>query len=283
MLYRKGSKELEIGTIQNNLKLLGYYMLQIDFIFGENTEIAVKKFQISSGLICDGIVGNCTWNALIEKIKNIQTALNSYGFNLIVDGIAGTNTYKCLLIFQKDNNLTVDGIVGKETLNALFKNNDNFCSNNFNISEKGINFITDYEDFSSIPYRGLDSQNQTIGYGHVIALGENFESITENEAKALLKKDLQGFISSVNAISYDLHLIQCQFDALISFSYNCGINALKYSTLLKHIKNNASIEKIKEDFLMWCNCNGKRSSGLYMRRLDEFEMYKDADYTRTYR
>lgn len=260
MIYSKGSKGAAIGIIQNNLKMLGYDPLGIDCVFGENTEIAVKEFQSSHGLEVDGIVGDCTWNLLIEKIKDIQTALNAYGFNLIVDGIAGP-----------------------ETLNALFKNNDSSSSSNFNISEKGINFIADYESFYAKPYRGLDSQNQTIGYGHVITSGENFESLTETEAKALLKKDLQSFLDSVNTMVSSLNLTQCQFDALVSFAYNCGANALKFSTLLKDIKANAPMEKIKEDFLMWCNCNGKRALGLYRRRYDEFEMYSNGDYTRTYR
>lgn len=42
------------------------------------------------------------------------------------------------------------------------------------------------------------------------------------------------------------------------------------------------MEKIKEDFLMWCNCNGERALGLYIRHFDEFEIYSNADYTRTY-
>jgi GH24 family phage-related lysozyme (muramidase) len=80
-----------------------------------------------------------------------------------------------------------------------------------------------------------------------------------------------------------LNLTQFQFDALVSFAYNCGANALKYSTLLKDVKAGAADEQIKEDFLMWCNCNEKRELGLYRRRYDEFEMYSNADYTRTYR
>ena len=85
--------------------MLGYDPKVIDCIFGENTEIAVKEFQGANGLMSDGIVGDCTWNALIEKIKNIQSALNGYGFDLIIDGIAGLNTYNCLLRFQEANNL----------------------------------------------------------------------------------------------------------------------------------------------------------------------------------
>lgn len=283
MILKIGSTGRNVNIVQRNLKMLGCDPQEIDCAFGENTEIAVKKFQSTNGLICDGIVGYHTWNTLIDKIKNIQAALNSYGFDLVIDGIAGINTYNCILRFQEDHNLTVDGIVGQKTCNILFKSNTSTSSNNFNISENGVNFIADYEDFYPTPYRGLDSQNQTIGYGHVITLGESFESLTETEAKALLKKDLQNFVSSVNTMISGLNLTQYQFDALVSFAYNCGSNALKYSTLLKDIKAGAPMEKIKEDFLMWCNCNGKRELGLYRRRYDEFEMYSNADYTRTYR
>lgn len=282
MILKIGSTGRNVNIVQRNLKMISYDPKGIDCIYGENTETAVKNFQSENSLVCDGIVGDHTWNALIYTIKNIQAALNSYGFDLAVDGIAGIDTYNCLLRFQEEHNLTADGIVGPETKNALFKNNNNSLTD-FDISENGVNFIADYEDFSAEPYRGLDSQNQTIGYGHVIISGEHFESITKIQAKALLKKDLQSFVDIVNTITLSLNLTQCQFDALISFAYNCGISALKNSTLLKDIKGNASIEKIKEDFLMWCNCNGKRELGLYRRRYDEFEMYKDADYTRMYR
>lgn len=287
MLLKIGSTGSNVAIIQNNLKMLGYYPQAIDCIYGENTKAAVKKFQESNGLEVDGIVGDYTWSSLISKIKDIQSALNKNGFNLILDGISGINTYRCLLRFQEDNNLTVDGIVGLETREALFKSGsiNTSCSsqNRYNISEAGINFIIDYEKFYVTPYRGLDSQNQTIGYGHVITLGENFDTLTEDEAKVLLEKDLQGFVQLVNNITTGLNLNQCQFDALVSFSYNCGANELKYSSLLKDIRSDAPDEIIKDDFLMWIYCNHKKSLGLYRRRYDEYKLYSSGDYTRTYR
>lgn len=287
MLLKNGSTGKEVAIVQNNLKMLGYDPQAIDCIYGENTEIAVKEFQEVNGLNTDGIVGDCTWSSLISKIKDIQAALNENGFNLILDGIAGINTYSCLIRFQEDNNLTVDGIMGPETQEVLFKNNsiDASCSsqNRYNISEAGINFIADYEDYYAAPYRGLDYQNQTIGYGHVITSEENFDTLTEEEAKALLQKDLQGFVQLLNNMVIGLNLKQCQFDSLISFSYNCGANSLKYSSLLKDIKSGADYETIKDDFLKWIYCNKEKALGLYRRRYDEFEMYSDADYTRSYR
>jgi GH24 family phage-related lysozyme (muramidase) len=283
MLLKNGSTGSDVGIIQNNLKMLGYDPLIIDCIFGEGTENAVKKFQSSYELATDGIVGDDTWSKLISEIKDIQTALNNHGYNLIVDRIAGLNTYSSLIQFQELNNLLVDGIVGPETSNFLFENNSSICATNYDISLAGINFIADYESFYAEPYRGLDSQNQTIGYGHVIMIDENFVSITEHEAKDLLKKDLGSFVHLVNTMVLGLSISQNKFDALVSFAYNCGVTALNNSTLLKDIKAGATDKTIKEDFLMWCNCNGERALGLYRRRFDEFEIYADADYTRTYR
>ena len=80
-----------------------------------------------------------------------------------------------------------------------------------------------------------------------------------------------------------LGINQCQFDALVSFSYNCGAAALKDSSLLRDIKAGADNETIKNDFLKWSNCNGERALGLYRRRYDEYDIYSNADYTRTYR
>lgn len=283
MLIKNGSKNYEVKIIQNNLKMLSFGPISIDGIFGLETEAAVKNFQKYYDLCIDGIVGDVTWSKLIDEIKDMQTTLNAHGYNLTVDGVAGPNTYNALIEFQKANNLTADGIIGLETKATLFEYNSSDCFGIYDVSPEGINFIADYESFYAKPYRGLDSKNQTIGYGHVITLGENFEILTETEAKALLKKDLQTFVDLVNTTVTGLNLTQCQFDALVSFAYNCGSNSLKFSTLLKDIKANAPIEKIKEDFLIWSNCNGKRALGLYRRRYDEFEMYSSADYTRTYR
>ena len=42
------------------------YTLDVDGIFGPNTEAAVKAFQQSRGLSVDGIVGPITWRALVS-------------------------------------------------------------------------------------------------------------------------------------------------------------------------------------------------------------------------
>ena len=49
----------------------------------------------------------------------LQYILNQYGYNLIADGIFGASTNRAVVEFQRRNNLTQDGIVGRNTWNAL--------------------------------------------------------------------------------------------------------------------------------------------------------------------
>ncbi len=61
-----------------------------------------------------------------HQVQNLQTLLNAGCFRgkngklLTTDGIFGDNTQFALINFQKENNLTPDGIAGKNTLNKLY-------------------------------------------------------------------------------------------------------------------------------------------------------------------
>ena len=60
-----------------------------------------------------------------DSVKALQTALNSAGYNLDVDGIFGKNTLNAVKSYQKANGLTVDGIVGNNTWGALNRASQN--------------------------------------------------------------------------------------------------------------------------------------------------------------
>ena len=172
---------------------------------------------------------------------------------------------------------------GYVTFNGLQSTSKKINDNDSNeISQDLINFIAAYEGFSSTPYRGADYQNRTIGYGHVIRNGENIEHLTECEAKNLLRNDLKDTVNLVSNLTVGLNLKRNQFEALVSFAYNCGSGALGRSTLLKDIKVGSNDEKIKNDFLAWAYCNGIKLEGLMNRRLDEYEIFINEDYKRNY-
>ena len=61
-----GSKD-QVKKAQKELKKLGYYKGEVDGIYGDDTEKAVKKFQKDNGLIEDGVVGPGTGAMLNDK------------------------------------------------------------------------------------------------------------------------------------------------------------------------------------------------------------------------
>lgn len=56
---------------------------------------------------------------LQDDVKELQTDLNRFGFNIQVDGIFGSETDASVRKFQADHNLTSDGIAGPDTWAAL--------------------------------------------------------------------------------------------------------------------------------------------------------------------
>lgn len=58
-----------------------------------------------------------------DDVKELQRLLNSNGYNLTVDGQWGENTEAAVRKYQKQNGLTVDGIVGTNTWGSLYGTN----------------------------------------------------------------------------------------------------------------------------------------------------------------
>ncbi len=60
-ILMNGSSGNAVKTVQNVLKINGYYFGFIDGFFGTMTDVAVRHFQLSKNLPQDGIVGAKTW------------------------------------------------------------------------------------------------------------------------------------------------------------------------------------------------------------------------------
>lgn len=95
---------------------------------------------------------------------------------------------------------------------------------------------------------------------------------TDAECEAYLLKELAAHEVSVSK-SVTKTLRQCEFDALVSFSYNCGASALAASTLLKKVNANPSDQTIRAEFGKWVNAGGKPLDGLVKRRAAEANLY----------
>lgn len=137
-------------------------------------------------------------------------------------------------------------------------------------SERGIGLIKKYEGLMLVAYK-CPAGVWTIGYGHTkdVAKGQR---ISREEADKLLSDDLTPIEQNIDKMG--LKINQNQFDALVSFAFNVGINALRGSTLLKKIRLNANDTTIRDEFMRWVKAGGgKRLPGLERRRREESELY----------
>lgn len=111
---------LSVSWREKNLRIhCGYYMGAIDGVEGSNLKRAYLNFQRDNGLIADGKYGVNTDNKLVATIKNLQQLLKNNGYNIAVDGYAGSSTENALGDYQSKNGLKVDKIAGQQTYNKL--------------------------------------------------------------------------------------------------------------------------------------------------------------------
>lgn len=67
-LIRQGSRGVYVCIAQDALTTLGYDTGGLDGVFGGKTTSSVRSFQTKNGLTADGIIGNLTWNSLMNQI-----------------------------------------------------------------------------------------------------------------------------------------------------------------------------------------------------------------------
>lgn len=112
----------------------------------------------------------------------------------------------------------------------------------------------------------------TIGYGHTGPEVKIGQKISREKADKIFSQDIDMFAKGVERL-LPSGINQCQFDALVSFAFNCGIGNLKRSTLLKMVKANPDDPAIRTEFGKWVHAAGRRLPGLVKRRSMEADHY----------
>lgn len=110
----------------------------------------------------------------------------------------------------------------------------------------------------------------TIGWGHTSGVKQG-DKITLEQAESFYAEDYaiaKGIVDNV----VDVELTENQFEALVSLSFNIGINAFRKSTLVK-LLNTGDYLSAAMEFQKWSKVNGVRSKGLLRRRFLEALMF----------
>ena len=138
------------------------------------------------------------------------------------------------------------------------------------ISEQGISLIKSFESCKLTAYKALSTEEHyTIGWGHYGADVKAGQTISQDEADALFSSDLQQFVKYTDTYTKSLSLNQNQFDALVSFCYNCGPGTLK------KLVSGRTVEEIAEHITdePYTRSKGKVIKGLVRRRQEEKELF----------
>jgi len=138
-----------------------------------------------------------------------------------------------------------------------------------NLTKAGLDLIKEFEGCQLKAYL-CPANVWTIGWGHTGDV-KSGQVITQAKADSLLVTDMAIYVAGVNKLA-GVPVNQNEFDALVSFAYNCGVEALASSTMLKLIHDRKFVQASLE-FAKWNKGAGKVLAGLVRRREAERHLF----------
>lgn len=148
-------------------------------------------------------------------------------------------------------------------------------------SKACADFIKSYEKCRLTAYMPTPRDRPTIGWGTTgpdVRMGMTW---SQEHADARFERDLYDFAAGVTHLLDGAPTSQAQFDALVSFAYNVGLDndhdgkaeGLGDSTLLRKHKA-GDFDGAAAQFPLWNKQAGVVLNGLTRRRAAEMRMYK---------
>lgn len=249
--------------------------------FDDATLKALIRFQLDSGF---------EWNDLFDSSGNYHGAgPSTYKALEKLSAVpAGDNYYNPRKISTEHRIKNSRGVFSNPLEFLTVRNEFVYRGDPLFASDELVAFLGDYEAFRGTAYYATPEEKaqgkKTIGYGHVIQPGENYDNgITKEEALKLLAKDIKEREDTVRKLLLKDNVVVSQqvFDALVSFEYNTG--RLEKSGLLEHIKaGNATPQQLYNDLMQYITAGGTYYEDLYRRRYDEWEILMEGEYERNH-
>ena len=257
-----------------------------------NDIINYFDYSINEGVDIESI-----WNKAVNKIKNLSEEAKRKVIKYVLVSLLAFNTFVNVSNLVKGSNADP---VTKEIAASILSQKDLEKTDSikveeskwkrgyeFTFSQKGWNHIKMEEGNPRHPgepvlkaYKIGDGKI-TVGWGHAEPVRKSKfkvgQKITTSDADELLKMDLTNASDGVRRIfkdweekGLDVKINQDMFDALVSISFNTGINGLRKSMMIQDIKKGKfeeAGEKIKTFNV------SKKFPGLHDRREKESEMF----------
>ncbi len=136
-----------------------------------------------------------------DEVRQIQTKLKNWGYySGSVDGIYGSATLSAVKSFQKKNGLTVDGIAGTKTLQAMgiYNSSSSSSTSSSNVSSSNLNLLS------------------RVVYGE--ARGESYTGQVAVAAVVLNRVKSSLFPNTISGVVYQSGAFDCVSDGQINLT-----------------------------------------------------------------
>lgn len=138
-----------------------------------------------------------------------------------------------------------------------------------NIGNKGLELIKSFEGCRLTAYKPVQTeQYYTIGWGHYGPDVYAGMSITQAQADNMLREDVKYYADAVDRYNSRFNFTQEEFDALTSFTYNCGVGSLQAVMSCCNTK-----QEIAEECKLYNKGGGVVLAGLVRRREEEYKLF----------
>ena len=247
--------------------------------------------------INEGVDIKSIWDKAVDKIKNLSEASKRKVIKYVLVSLLAFNTVVNVSNLVKGSNADPET---KEIAASILSQSDLEKADSIKVEEskwkKGYEFTLSQKGWDHIKTEEGDPRHPgepvlkayklgdgkiTVGWGHAEPVRKSKfkvgQKITTSDADELLKMDLTNASDGVRRIfkdweekGLDVKINQDMFDALVSISFNTGINGLRKSMMIQDIKKGnfeEAGEKIKT-----LNVS-KKFPGLQDRREKESEMF----------
>lgn len=236
----------------------------------------------------DGISKLEVREALIDGLYDDVSGYGTYGVGHLVNPV---DKWKSFLLQSAQNDKLCDSRVKKEwpgTSNEVtyLEREAIACKEYDHLKAKakeGAQDIIAQRKFNKKFADLSDGQKATVQSAAGDAVDRESQLLNQT-TKDVFAQDLKPYEKAVNGGVNGIQLVQDEFDALVSFTFNVGTPAFGGSTLLKKINENKyrageaadrdkAIKEIEAAFLAWNKSGGKVVDGLTKRRQDEADQF----------